>query len=95
MRQRTFAEAGWWIRLPPGFADLIREFGCKSSLVLFDQKSGAEVNTCYVRWRTVVFDREGENTIVVLSTNSDFFKFLTGMRPDSDIVPVQVPGVNR
>jgi membrane protease subunit HflC len=30
-----------------------------------------------------------ENTILVLSTGSDLFKFLKGMAPDGDVVPVR------
>ena len=37
----------------------------------------------------------GENTTLVLSTDSDLFKFLKGMTPDSDVVPAQRSGDNR
>jgi modulator of FtsH protease HflC len=30
-----------------------------------------------------------ENTTLVLSTDSDLFKFLKGMTPDGDVVPAQ------
>jgi len=30
-----------------------------------------------------------ENTMLVLSTDSDLFKFLKGMTPDGDVVPRQ------
>ena len=33
----------------------------------------------------------GENTTLVLSTDSDLFKFLKGMSPGGDVVPVQTP----
>ena len=33
-----------------------------------------------------------QNTTLVLSTDSDLFKFLKGMDPDGDIVPLQRPG---
>jgi membrane protease subunit HflC len=36
-----------------------------------------------------------ENTTLVLSTNSDLFKFLKGMAPDSDVVPAPRSGDNR
>jgi membrane protease subunit HflC len=36
-----------------------------------------------------------ENTTLVLSTHSDLFKFLKGMAPDGDVVPVQGSGDNR
>ena len=36
-----------------------------------------------------------ENTTIVLSTNSDLFKFLKGMVPDSDVVPAPRSGDNR
>lgn len=36
-----------------------------------------------------------ENTTLVLSTNSDLFKFLKGMAPDSDVVPAARSGDNR
>ena len=36
-----------------------------------------------------------ENTTLVLSTNSDLFKFLKGMAPDSDVVPATRSGDNR
>ena len=36
-----------------------------------------------------------ENTTIVLSTNSDLFKFLKGMVPDSDVVPAARSGDNR
>lgn len=36
-----------------------------------------------------------ENTTLVLSTDSDLFKFLKGMAPDGDVVPVQGSGDNR
>ena len=36
-----------------------------------------------------------ENTTLVLSTDSDLFKFLKGMTPDSDVVPAQCSGNNR
>ena len=36
-----------------------------------------------------------ENTILVLSTDSDLFKFLKGMTPDGDVVPAQRSGDNR
>jgi len=35
-----------------------------------------------------------ENTTLVLSTDTDLFKFLKGMRPDGDIVPAQGLGDN-
>jgi membrane protease subunit HflC len=34
----------------------------------------------------------GENTTLVLSTESDLFKFLKGMSPDGEFVPAQPPG---
>ncbi|MDH3662230.1 MAG: hypothetical protein OEU92_19750, partial [Alphaproteobacteria bacterium] len=34
-----------------------------------------------------------ENTTLVLSTESDLFKFLKGMSPGSDGVPIQVPPI--
>jgi modulator of FtsH protease HflC len=36
-----------------------------------------------------------ENTTLVLSTNSDLFKFLKGMSTDGDVVPAQRSGDNR
>jgi membrane protease subunit HflC len=36
-----------------------------------------------------------ENTTLVLSTDSDLFKFLKGMAPDGDVVPAQGAGGNR
>jgi membrane protease subunit HflC len=36
-----------------------------------------------------------ENTTLVLSTDSDLFKFLKGMTPDGDVVPAQRFGANR
>jgi membrane protease subunit HflC len=36
-----------------------------------------------------------ENTTLVLSTNSDLFKFLKGMAQNSDVVPVPRVGDNR
>jgi membrane protease subunit HflC len=36
-----------------------------------------------------------ENTTIVLSTNSDLFKFLKSMVPDSDVVPAARSGDNR
>ena len=36
-----------------------------------------------------------KNTTLVLSTNSDLFKFLKGMAPDSDVVPSPRSGDNR
>lgn len=36
-----------------------------------------------------------ENTTLVLSTDSDLFKFLKSMTPDGNIYPVQTPGVRR
>ena len=36
-----------------------------------------------------------ENTTLVLSTNSNLFKFLKGMAPDSDVVPAPRSGDNR
>ena len=36
-----------------------------------------------------------ENTILVLSTDSDLFKFLKGMSADGDVVPAQRSGDNR
>jgi modulator of FtsH protease HflC len=36
-----------------------------------------------------------ENTTLVLSTGSDLFKFLKGMRPDGDVVPAQRPVESR
>ena len=36
-----------------------------------------------------------ENTTIVLSTDSDLFKFLKGMNPDGDVVPAQRSGDNR
>jgi len=32
-----------------------------------------------------------ENTTLVLSTDSDLFKFLKGMNPDSDVLPARAP----
>ena len=49
------------------------------SLVLFDQQSAVKVTRGYVRWRTVGGDREEDNTMIVLSTDSDLIKFLEGM----------------
>jgi membrane protease subunit HflC len=37
----------------------------------------------------------GENTTLVLSTDSDLFKFLKGMGPEGDAVPVQGAGAHR
>jgi membrane protease subunit HflC len=36
-----------------------------------------------------------ENTTLVLSTDSDLFKFLKGMSPDDDAVPIQLSLDNR
>lgn len=36
-----------------------------------------------------------ENTTLVLSTDSDLFKFLKGMSPDGDVVPAKLSGDNR
>ncbi len=36
-----------------------------------------------------------ENTTLVLSTDSDLFKFLKGMTPDSEVVPAQRSGDDR
>ena len=36
-----------------------------------------------------------ENTTLVLSTDSDLFKFLKGMAPDADVVPAPRSGNNR
>ena len=36
-----------------------------------------------------------ENTTLVLSTDSDLFKFLKGMNPDAKAVASQRPGDNR
>jgi membrane protease subunit HflC len=36
-----------------------------------------------------------ENTTVVLSTDSDLFKFLTSMTPGGNPDPVQIPGARR
>jgi hypothetical protein len=33
-----------------------------------------------------------ENTTLVLSTDSDLFKFLKGMAPDGDVVPTRSSG---
>ncbi len=33
-----------------------------------------------------------DNTTLVLSTDSDLFKFLKGMTPDSDVSPAQPSG---
>ena len=37
----------------------------------------------------------GENTTLVLSTDSELFKFLKGMAPDGDVIPVQLAGDKR
>jgi membrane protease subunit HflC len=36
-----------------------------------------------------------EGTTVVLSTDSDLFKFLKGMTPDGDVVPARRSGIVR
>ena len=36
-----------------------------------------------------------QNTTLVLSTDSDLFKFLKGMAPDGDLLPVRRSGGNR
>ena len=36
-----------------------------------------------------------ENTTLVLSTDSDLFKFLKGMSPDDGVVPIQLSRANR
>jgi hypothetical protein len=36
-----------------------------------------------------------EDTTLVLSTDSDLFKFLKGMSPDGDVVPAQPTGDNQ
>jgi membrane protease subunit HflC len=36
-----------------------------------------------------------ENTTLVLSTDSDLFKFLKGMTPDGNVVPARRSGGNR
>jgi membrane protease subunit HflC len=36
-----------------------------------------------------------ENTTLVLSTDSDLFKFLKGMTPDNDVVPAPRSAGNR
>ena len=42
-------------------------------------------------YKTIV----AENTTLVLSTDSDLFKFLKGMAPAGEVVPVRDPGANQ
>ena len=58
----------------------------------YNQSAGSAAFYEFTRTMQAYKSMISQNTTLVLSTDSDLFKFLKGMDPDGDIVPLQRPG---
>ena len=77
---------GWWFEL------LASVVAAGATVWLASSQHAPNVTTLVTFLVLLII---AENTTLVLSTDSDLFKFLKGITPNGDLVPAQRSGDNR